>query len=152
MEIFDNDIWFMRKALAQARRAFSAGEVPVGAVVVKDGNIISRGHNRKEGRFLPTRHGEIEAIEKACRKLKNWRLTGCTLYCTLEPCMMCTGAILESRIKRVVYGAPDLRMGFLNNFKINRPPYAYDVEVTPGVMEDETAQIMRDFFIMRRGG
>jgi len=142
----------MKAALGQARLAFLAGEVPVGAVVAKDGVIISRGRNRKESRKNPSRHAEMEALERACKKLQNWRLTGCTLYTTMEPCMMCLGVILESRIERVVYGTEDRRMGFLRYFKEQRPPYAYDVDFTPGVLGDEACRLLKEFFQLRRGG
>jgi tRNA(adenine34) deaminase len=149
-EYSDKDVLFMREALKQARRAYRIGEVPVGAVVVCDDKIIARGYNRKEKSFNPTKHAEITAIEKACRKVKNWRLTECTLYVTLEPCMMCLGAVLEARIKRVVYGAPDFRMGFLEYFQKNSPPYAYDVDATPGVLAEESSLLMKNFFRERR--
>lgn len=146
------DIFFMKEALKLAKKAFYQNEVPVGAVVVLEGKIIARGYNRKEKDMRTTRHAEIIAIEKACKKLKNWRLTGCEIYVTLEPCMMCTGAILESRIKRVIYGASDPRMGFLRYFRENQPPYAGDVEITAGIMAEESSHLMKDFFKERRGG
>jgi tRNA(adenine34) deaminase len=146
----EEDVLFMREALKQAEKAYRHDEVPVGAVIVFDGKIIARGYNKKESSFNPTNHAEIVAIEKACRKLKNWRLTDCTMYVTLEPCMICTGAVLEARIKRVVYGAPDFRMGFLEYFKKQNPPYAYDVEATKGVLAEESSIMMKNFFREKR--
>jgi tRNA(adenine34) deaminase len=146
----EEDVLFMKEALKQARKAYEKGEVPVGAVIVCEGRIIARGYNKKESSFNPTNHAEIVAIENACRKVKNWRLMNCTMYVTLEPCMMCLGAVLEARIKRVVYGAPDFRMGFMNYFQKNNPPYAYDVDTTPGVLAEESSTLMKNFFRERR--
>lgn len=151
-KIVKDNVHFMKEALKEARKAFDRHEVPVGAVIVRDGKIISRGYNKKESARKATRHAEIEAIEKACRKLENWRLNDCTIYVTLEPCMMCLGAILEARIKKVIFGADDLRMGFLRYFGEKKPPYAYSVEYESGVLGEDCAGLMRKFFKIRRGG
>ncbi|MFP4496644.1 MAG: nucleoside deaminase [Vulcanimicrobiota bacterium] len=148
----DYDEKFMSKALEQARKAFNCDEVPVGAVIVREGKIISRGYNRKEETRLATRHAEIAAIEKACKKLNNWRLTDCEIFVTLEPCMMCLGAIMEARIKRIVYGTMDIRFGFLRYFKDNQIDYPYNFEYRSGVLQEDAARLMKDFFRMRRGG
>ena len=100
---------FMKEALAEAERAFAMGEVPVGAVVVKDGNVIARGCNRRETDRVATAHAELLAMEEACRKLNTWRLSDCTLYVTLEPCPMCAGTAINARLGRVVYGAKEIK-------------------------------------------
>ena len=107
----EKDIYFMRKALEQAGKAYKINEVPVGAVIVKDGKIIARGYNKKETRKDSTEHAEINAIKKACKKLNTWRLIGCTMYVTLEPCSMCAGAIIQSRIDRLCIGTMDEKTG-----------------------------------------
>lgn len=148
----DTDITFMKKALLQAKKAYKLGEVPVGAVIVRDGEIISRGYNKKEKKQSASMHAEIIAITRACKKVQNWRLEDCDIYVTLEPCMMCLGAILEARIKRVIFGADDLRMGFLKYFKENNVPYAYDVQFKGGVLAGESSKLLKSFFRERRGG
>lgn len=135
-----NDEKYMILALNQAKIAYKNDEVPVGAIVVKDGEIISKGFNRKEMDNVSIRHAEMIAIEKACLKLNSWRLEGCTLYSTLEPCMMCMGAILESRISKVVFGCSKN----LNNF------YGKNVQIYGGVKENECLHIMQTFFENKR--
>lgn len=138
---------FMKAALKQAKIAYSLGEVPVGAVIVKDGQIISVGHNLREQKQNALSHAEIEAINSACKKLGSWRLDGCEMYVTLEPCPMCTGAIINSRIKTVIFGAFDKNMGCMDSI-INLCDYPFNqkVEVYAGICEDECQQILQDFF------
>jgi len=138
---------FMRRALELAAEAAEAGEVPVGCVIVREGKILSEGRNRRETDRNALAHAEIEAIDRACRTLGGWRLTGCTLYVTLEPCPMCAGAIVNARIPRVVYGASDAKCGAtgsvcdLFSMEFNHHP-----EVTAGVREEEAAALLSEFF------
>lgn len=138
---------YMKAALRLARKAAEEGEVPVGAVVVCDGQIVGRGRNRREGKKNALHHAEIEAIGKACKKLGGWRLHKCDLYVTLEPCPMCAGAIINARIKTVYYGAPDPKAGscgtLVNLFAL---PYNHKPAVFAGVLEDECADVLRAFF------
>lgn len=138
---------FMQAALELARQAADEGEVPVGAVVVRDGIVIAGGRNRRETGRHALAHAEIEAIDGACRSLGGWRLGGCTLYVTLEPCPMCAGAIINSRIERVVYGTADPKAGscgsVVNLFAL---PYNHRPALTAGVLQPECAGILTDFF------
>lgn len=138
---------YMKAALRLARKAADEGEVPVGAVVVCEGKIVGRGRNRRETKKNALHHAEIEAIEKACKKLGGWRLHKCDLYVTLEPCPMCAGAIINARIKTVYYGASDPKAGscgtLVNLFEL---PYNHKPERVVGVMEEECAAVLRDFF------
>lgn len=138
---------FMELALSAAREAAKRGEIPVGAVVVKDGEVIAVGSNRREEKKSVISHAEIEAIEKAAKKLHDWRLDGCELYVTLEPCPMCTGAIINSRIKTVVFGAYDLKAGCMDSI-INLCDYPFESrpEVYGGICEDECAAVLSEFF------
>lgn len=137
---------FMKSALKCAQKAFDEGEVPIGAVVVLDGKVISRGHNRRTGRQIATAHAEIEAIEKACRKLKSWRIPECDLYVTLEPCPMCMGAALNARIRKIYYGAPEDKGRSLTREIANANLLNHKIEVEGGVMEEECRKILSDFF------
>lgn len=142
-----DDIFFMKKALKQARLAYEAGEVPVGAVIVKDGHVIARGKNARETGKSAVLHAELSAIQKACKKLGGWRLIGCTLYVTLEPCIMCAGAVMNARIERVVIGAPDKKSGAYGGITdINTLPVNHKPQIVFGVMEQECSQILKDFF------
>ncbi len=142
-----DDIFYMKKALNLAKRAEKIGEVPVGAVIVKDGKIISRGFNLRESKGDATAHAEFIAIQKACKKLGGWRLCGCTLYVTLEPCIMCAGAIINSRVDRVVIGARDQKSGAFGSIvdvtklKVNHFP-----KVEFGVLSNECSDILKRFF------
>lgn len=142
----------MKKALLQARVAYKKGEVPVGAVVVKDGEIISRGYNLRESTNDPTAHAELLAMKKAAKKLNSWRLSGCTLYVTLEPCPMCTGLIINSRIDRVVFGAYDQKAGCCTTLYhlATDERFNHRASVLGGVMEEECAKILSDFFKEKR--
>lgn len=138
---------YMKAALKLAQKAADEEEVPVGAVVVCEGKIVGRGRNRRETKKNAIHHAEIEAIEKACKKLGGWRLHKCDLYVTLEPCPMCTGAIINARIKTLYYGAKDEKAGscgtLVNLFDL---PYNHKPEVISGVMEEECADILKKFF------
>lgn len=143
----NDDIFFMNEAIKLAQKAAELGEVPIGALIVRDGVIISEAFNLRETEKLATAHAELSAIEAACKKLGGWRLVGCTLYVTLEPCPMCAGAIVNSRIDRVVYGAPDLRFGACGSlFNINSYPLNHAFEITGGVCEEECKALLSDFF------
>jgi tRNA(adenine34) deaminase len=143
----DHD-YFMEKALEEAQLAFEESEVPVGAVVVKDSRIIGRGHNRTEALKDATAHAEIIAITSAAEKIGDWRLDDCILYSTIEPCAMCAGAAVLSRIKTVVYGAKDTRFGACGTlFEIPTDHRLnHRIEIIPGIMETESAELMQLFF------
>ena len=139
-------------ALDLARQAAELGEIPVGAVIAdENGNIVGRGYNRRETDRDATAHAEVLAIRDACRNLNRWRLTGCTLYVTLEPCPMCTGAILQSRLDRVVYGAPDEKAGCCGGL-LHLTEYPFDTHpaIYAGVLEEECRALLRAFFQERR--
>lgn len=138
---------FMQKALQLAREAFLSGEVPVGAVIVKDSKIIATGKNEREQKQNALSHAEIEAINNACTALGSWRLDGCEIYVTLEPCPMCTGAIINSRIKTLIFGAYDSSMGSVDSvINLCDYPYNHKVEVYGGICEDECKALLQDFF------
>lgn len=138
---------YMAQAIQLAEKCEQWGEVPVGAVVVKDGQIIGEGYNTREKRQDSLGHAEIMAIQSACKYVKNWRLDGCTLYVTLEPCSMCAGAIINARLDRVVYGAPDMKAGAMGG-RIDLPHLIMgrQVETIQGVCEEECLQLLDDFF------
>ena len=143
----ERDEEFMRAAIEQAKLSAAEGEVPVGAVVVCDNEIIAVGRNRREGSKNALAHAEIEAIDAACRKKGGWRIFMCDLYVTLEPCHMCAGAIMNSRVRRVVYGAPDKKAGAYGSlFDLNSFPVNHRPEVVPGVLSDECAGLLTEFF------
>jgi tRNA(adenine34) deaminase len=142
----------MTEALAEARRAAEIGEVPIGAVVVRGGAVIGRGHNRRETDRDPLAHAEIFAIRDAARSMGGWRLTECTLYVTLEPCPMCAGALVNSRVERLVYGAADPKAGWcgtLGNL-VQEPRLNHRLEWTAGVLAEESAALLRGFFASLR--
>ena len=143
---------FMKKAIAQAKRAAKEGEVPVGAVIVKDGMVIARGRNRRETSKNALSHAEIEAIGRACKKLSGWRLFGCDLYVTLEPCPMCAAAIAHARLRRLYFGAYDPKGGGVEHGArvFERSTCHHRPEVVGGLYELEAAEILRDFFRQRR--
>lgn len=143
----ERDERFMRRALTLAAEAASLGEVPVGAVVVKDGEIIAEAYNRREIDKNATAHAELLAIDAACKKLGGWRLHKCDLYVTLEPCPMCAGAIVNSRIKRVIIGAKDAKAGALGSLiNLNFYPLNHKPEVIFGVLESEAIGLLQEFF------
>lgn len=138
---------FMAEAIALAKEAAQAGEVPVGCVIVRGNVIVGRGRNRREETKSALAHAEIAAIAEACRNLGGWRLWECTLYVTLEPCSMCAGAILNARIPRVVYGASDSKFGAVNSVcSLFSMEFNHHPQVTAGVMEAECGALMQDFF------
>lgn len=138
---------WMQQAIVLAEQADAEGEVPVGAVIVKDGAVIATGRNRRELGKNALAHAEIEAINAACRTLGGWRLSGCTLYVTLEPCPMCAGAIINARLDRVVYGAPDPKAGSCGSLtNLFALPYNHQPQLTSGVMQEECAALLQAFF------
>jgi len=139
---------YMREALEEARKAYGLGEVPIGAVVVLDGQIIGRGHNLREVLNDSTAHAEIMAMRQAATKLGDWRLAGSTLYSTIEPCPMCAGAIVQFRVQTLVYGAADPKAGAVDSLVdlVRDPRFNHRVEVITGVLEEECAGIIRAFF------
>ena len=142
----------MREALEQARAAALHGDVPVGAVVVHEGRVIARAHNERELRGDPTAHAEVLALRSAAQAVGGWRLAGCTLYVTLEPCVMCAGALQQSRIDRVVFGAADPKggaTGTLYNVAAD-PRLNHEFEVTHGVLAEESSRLLSEFFAMHR--
>ncbi|MFP4287503.1 MAG: nucleoside deaminase [Candidatus Izemoplasmataceae bacterium] len=142
---------YMRQALIEAEIALKLNEVPVGAVVVKDGKIIGRGHNTKEQANLVTGHAEINAINDASKKLGSWRLDGCSLYVTMEPCVMCSGAILQSRIKYLIYGTVDYKHGSHQSIiNLFNKSIDHKVEVISGVLEESCKNMLKTFFITLR--
>lgn len=147
-----HDLIFMRQALDQARNAWALGEVPVGALVVKDGEVIATGFNQPIGTHDPTAHAEIMALRAAATILGNYRLPGCELYVTLEPCAMCSGAMIHARLARVIYGAADPKTGVcgsvVNLFEQNQ--LNHHTQVTGGVLADECGNVLREFFAERR--
>lgn len=139
---------YMREAIKEAKKALALEEIPVGAVIVKDGKIISRGYNKKETKQDATRHAEIIAIEKASKKLKNWRLIDCEMYVTVEPCVMCAGAIISSRIKKVYIGTNDNRMGAVGSVLNMFEDYTFNhkVDYEKDILKTECETLMKDFF------
>ncbi|HEY7215349.1 MAG TPA: tRNA adenosine(34) deaminase TadA [Thermoanaerobaculia bacterium] len=153
MERPEDQVW-MLEALAEARRAAGIGEVPIGAVVVREGQVIGRGHNRREIDGDPLAHAEILALRGAAARLQGWRLAGCTMYVTLEPCAMCAGALVNGRVERLVYGAADPKAGYcgtLGNL-VQDPRLNHRLEVTAGVLAGESAALLRGFFASLRRG
>jgi tRNA(adenine34) deaminase len=143
-----SDQAMMALALDEARAAAASGEVPVGAVVVHDGGVIARAHNLREGLQDPSAHAELLALREAARKLGRWRLTGCTLYVTLEPCAMCAGALVLARIDRLVYGGDDSKAGACGSVVdlVREPRFNHRLEVVGGVLADECGRVLTEFF------
>jgi len=143
---------WMRLALAQAQKAYDLDEVPVGAVIICNNEILSLAHNEKEHNQDPTSHAEIVAIRRATEKLGQWRLEEATMYVTLEPCPMCAGAILQARIKHLVYGAADLKGGAVDSVVkiLNENLWNHKVEITAGVLEEQCAVLLKKFFSRKR--
>lgn len=144
----NNKEYFMKEALKEAKKAYKKLEVPVGVVIVKDNEIIARGYNQKEMKNNPIKHAEIIAIEKACKKLNNWRLNDCEMYVTLEPCPMCAGAIINSRIKKVYIGAVQERTGACGS-KVNLiEKYNSETKIDTefGILQDKCLELVQDFF------
>jgi tRNA(adenine34) deaminase len=146
--VLSEDEQFMELAIAEAGKAEAIGEVPIGAVIVSDGEVIARCYNKREALQEPTAHAELMAIEEASRKLGTWRLSGCTLYVTLEPCPMCAGAIVLSRIDRLVYGAADPKAGCAGTLMnlVQEDRFNHHAEVVAGVLGARCGQMLTDFF------
>ncbi len=147
-----DDSFFMRRALELAREAEAAGEVPVGALVVRDGEIIAEGFNRPISARDPTAHAEMVVLRAAAARLDNYRLLGTTLYVTLEPCAMCAGAMVHARVQRLVYGATDPRAGAAGSVfnVVQNPALNHRLEVVPGVRAEDCGVLLRSFFVARR--
>lgn len=143
---------YMKEALKEAEKAYRLGDVPVGVVIVKDDKIIARGYNKKEKNNIATEHAEIIAINKACKKIKNWRLNDCIMYITLEPCLMCAGAIIQSRIKKIVYGASNKNYGYVESIDqiLSNKKNGYIVEIEKGVLQEQSVQLLQKFFKEKR--
>ncbi|MBP2078565.1 tRNA(adenine34) deaminase [Oceanobacillus polygoni] len=143
-----NDEKFMEAAIGEAQKALTLNEVPIGAVIVYNDEIIAKGYNLRESSQTTLSHAELVAIQEANEKIGSWRLEDCTLYVTLEPCPMCAGAIVQSRIKRVVYGATDPKAGCAGTLMnlLNEPRFNHQVELTSGVLQTECAALLTDFF------
>lgn len=143
-----NDEKFMQAAIEEAKKALVVDEVPIGAVIVHGDEIIARGFNLRESLQTTLTHAELLAIQEANEKIGSWRLEDCTLYVTLEPCPMCAGAIVQSRIKRVVYGAPDPKAGCAGTLMnlLQEPRFNHQVEVTKDILKDECASLLKEFF------
>ena len=147
----EKNIFFMNKAIELATSAAKNDEVPVGAIIVKDGEIIASAFNKREKRYDATAHAEVEAIRQACEKLQRWRLSDCELYVTLEPCPMCAGAILNAKISRVIYGAKDPRGGALGSLiDLRTYPFYHKPEVVGGICESECKELLSSFFKEKR--
>ena len=146
------DVEWMREALAEARAAADAGEVPIGALAVANGEVLGRGQNRVLRDVDPTAHAEIVAMREAAKRLGNYRLLECELYVTLEPCAMCTGAMIHARLKRLVFGASDPKAGAAGSVLsvLNHPRLNHQMPVTAGVLAEESGDLLREFFKQRR--
>ncbi|MFD0590544.1 tRNA adenosine(34) deaminase TadA [Paenibacillus sp. GCM10027627] len=149
----EEDRSWMMEAIAEAKKAEQIGEVPIGAVIVRNQEIIGRGHNLRETKHDPTAHAELVAIRDACENIGAWRLLDCTLYVTLEPCPMCAGALVQSRVKRVVYGTTDPKAGCAGTLMnlLQEPRFNHETELTSGVLQDECALLLTQFFRRLRG-
>lgn len=154
MTAYGEDEYWMSQALAEARKAEAVAEVPIGAIIVYDGQIIGRGHNLRESALDPTAHAEMLAIREASAARQAWRLSGCTLYATLEPCPMCAGAIVQARVDRVVFGASDPKAGCAGTLMnlLQEPRFNHRAEVVPHVLQRECADMLSDFFRRLREG
>lgn len=144
----NQDIFFMKLAIEEAKKAEEKGEVPIGAVLVKEGEVVSKAHNLRECDQRAIAHAEILAIDEGCKEIESWRLEDCTLYVTLEPCPMCAGAIVLSRVKRVVYGASDPKGGCAGTLMnlLQEPRFNHQVEVESGVLKEECGALLSSFF------
>ena len=150
----ERDEAWMRMALDQARLGGKTGEVPIGALVIKDGELIATGHNRNLLDHDPSAHAEIVALREAASRLGNHRLPGCEMFVTIEPCAMCAGALVQARVARLVYGAADPKAGAVSSVLqvINHPGLNHKMEVVPGILEQECSEILQNFFRKKRSG
>lgn len=147
----NSDEYYMQMALCEAKKAYKKGEVPIGCVIVRDGKVIAKTYNKRETKKNPLLHAEISAIKKASRILSGWRLTGCTLYVTLEPCPMCAGAIINSRIPRVVFGAYDPKAGCFGSIHdFTKSAFNHKPQIATGVLQEQCASILKEFFKNKR--
>jgi tRNA(adenine34) deaminase len=146
------DIKYMRAAIAQAKKAYKLGEVPIGCVIVYEDKIIGRGYNRRNTDKTPLAHAEITAIKKAWKYMKDWRLEGCKLYVTLEPCQMCSGAIVQARIPEVIMAAENPKAGCAGSVMdiLNNPEFNHQVLVKKGVLKEECSEMLKNFFVELR--
>ena len=144
----NNDIKFMKEALKEAKKAYAKKEIPVGAVIVYQDKIIARAHNTRVSEKQVFTHAEIKAINKACKKLNSWILEDCTIYVTLEPCLMCTGALLQSRVKRIVYAATEPKHGVIESIDnvLDNPKFNHKIEITSGILQEESSNLLKNFF------
>ena len=146
-----DDIYYMKQAISRAKAAAKVGEVPIGAVLVKDGEVISTGRNMREKKKNALLHAELVAIDRGCKAVGAWRLEDCTLYVTMEPCPMCAGAIINARIKRVVFGCYDKKAGVYGSvMDLQEYPFNHYYDVEGGVMEEDCARLLSDFFASLR--
>ncbi len=147
----NNDLFFMNEALKEANKAYDKGEIPIGAIIVKNNKIISKAHNLKESKNNACKHAELIAIEKASRKLKNWRLLDCTIYVTMFPCPMCASAINQSRISKLVYGTiPKYANKELISSILNDKNYGNPVKIVDKILEKDCTQLLKKFFLKKR--
>lgn len=144
----DTDIKYMKEALKEAQKAYLKKEIPVGAVIVYQDKIIARAYNTRVSEKQVFTHAEIKAINKACKKLNSWILEDCTIYVTLEPCLMCTGALLQSRIKRIVFAANEPKHGVIESIDnvLDNPKFNHHIEITGGVLKEESSTMLKNFF------
>lgn len=147
-----DDRYFMELALKEAKKAYKLGEVPIGAIIVRENKVIAKAFNRREVDKSALSHAEVLAIKEACKELGGWRLIGCTLYVTLEPCLMCAGAIINSRIERVVYAADDPKAGAVRSLYrvLEDPRLNHQVEVVEGILKEESSSLLKQFFAQLR--
>ena len=148
----NQDYIYMKEALKEAKKASKIGEVPIGCVIVQNDTIIARGYNKRHTSKNAIMHAEVIAINKACKALNKWILDDCTIYVTLEPCPMCAGAILQARMKRVVFGASEPKFGACGSITniLNNPQFNHQVEITSGIMQTESQQLLQNFFHILR--
>ena len=148
MRKYTEDERYMKEAIRQARKAEAIGDVPIGCVIVYEGKIIARGYNRRNKEKTVLAHAELAAMRKACKKIGDWRLEGCTMYITLEPCQMCSGAILQARVDRIVIGCMNPKAGCAGSILnlLNMKEFNHQVEVERGVLEEECSQMLKSFF------
>ena len=146
--LYEKDVFFMKKAIKQAKKAAGINEVPIGCVIVKDGEVVAKRYNRRNTDHSTLSHAEITAIRRASKKLKDWRLEDCTLYVTLEPCQMCAGAIVQARIKRVVVGSMNPKAGCAGSVLniLQMKEFNHQVELVTGVLDEECSELLKDFF------
>ena len=143
----EDDVFFMNLALEEANKAFQKKEVPVGAVIVKEGQLLSRSHNLRETGHNPLGHAELCAIKEAGEKLQSWRLENSKIYVSLEPCLMCMGAIIQARVSRLIYACPDPKAGFSSFYKLDKQKFwTHKLKISSGICSDKSSKLLKDFF------